>query len=105
MEDINNWETKYVNCKYAERLVNKLSELNQQVTIPVNIYEIRKGIYYAKKYHGSQMRQSGDPYYSHPIEVAYMVAEYTAVNMPKYYRTDMIITSLLHDTIEDTTSY
>jgi guanosine-3',5'-bis(diphosphate) 3'-pyrophosphohydrolase len=103
MEDINNWEAKYVNCNYSERLVNKLSELNQQVTIPVNIYEIRKGIYYAKKYHGSQMRQSGDPYYSHPIEVAYMVAEYTALNMPKYFRTDMIITSLLHDTIEDTT--
>ncbi|WP_341753203.1 MULTISPECIES: HD domain-containing protein [unclassified Candidatus Tisiphia] len=49
------------------------------------------------------MRQSGVPYYSHPIEVAYMVAEYSALNMPKYYRTDMIITSLLHDTIEDTT--
>ncbi|MCC8483354.1 MAG: HD domain-containing protein, partial [Rickettsia endosymbiont of Labidopullus appendiculatus] len=90
-------------CKYSERLVNKLSELNQQVTIPVNIYEIRKGIYYAKKYHGSQMRQSGDPYYSHPIEVAYMVAEHTALKVPKYFRTDMIITSLLHDTIEDTT--
>ncbi|UCM86389.1 MAG: HD domain-containing protein [Rickettsia endosymbiont of Culicoides impunctatus] len=59
-------------------------------------------MYYAKKYHGSQMRQSGDPYYSHPIDVAYMVAEYTALNMPKYFRTDMIITSLLHDTIEDT---
>ncbi len=103
MEDINNWEAKYVNCKYSERLVNKLSELNQQVTIPVNMDEVKKGIYYAKEYHGSQMRQSGDPYYSHPIEVAYMVAEYTALNMPKYYRTDMIITSLLHDTIEDTT--
>ncbi len=32
MEDINNWEVKYENCKYADRLVNKLSELNQQVT-------------------------------------------------------------------------
>ncbi|WP_375334086.1 HD domain-containing protein [Candidatus Tisiphia endosymbiont of Xenochironomus xenolabis] len=103
MGDIDNWEEKYESCNYSERLVNKLSELNQQVTIPVNIYEIRKGIYYAKKYHGSQMRQSGDPYYSHPIEVAYMVAEYTALEMPKYFRTDMIITSLLHDTIEDTT--
>jgi (p)ppGpp synthase/HD superfamily hydrolase len=102
MEDINDWQIKYENCKYADRLLNKLSELNQQVTIPVNINEITKAIYYAKKYHGSQMRQSGDPYYSHPIEVAYMVAEYTALNMPKYYRTDMIITSLLHDTIEDT---
>jgi (p)ppGpp synthase/HD superfamily hydrolase len=103
MEDINNWEAKYVNCKYAERLLNKLSELNQQVMQPVNIDEIRKGIYYAKKYHGSQMRQSGDPYYSHPIEVAYMVAEHTALEMLEYYRTDMIITSLLHDTLEDTT--
>ena len=102
MEDLYNWQTKYVNCKYAERLLNKLSELNQQVTQPVNIDEIQKGIYYAKKYHGSQMRQSGDPYYSHPIEVAYMVAEYTALKIPQYFRTDMIITSLLHDTLEDT---
>ncbi|WP_425363014.1 HD domain-containing protein [Candidatus Tisiphia endosymbiont of Hybos culiciformis] len=103
MEDIHNWQTKYASCHYADRLLSKLSELNQQVTQPVNIDEIRKGIYYAKKYHGSQMRQSGDPYYSHPIEVAYMVAEYTALEIPKYFRTDMIITSLLHDTIEDTT--
>ncbi len=42
MEDINNWETKYVNCKYSERLVNKLSELNQQVTIPVNMDKVKK---------------------------------------------------------------
>ncbi|MCC8372166.1 MAG: HD domain-containing protein, partial [Rickettsia endosymbiont of Pseudomimeciton antennatum] len=75
---------------------------NQQVAIPIDIDLVKKGIYYAKKYHGSQMRQSGDPYYSHPIEVAYMVAEYTALEIPKYYRTDMIITSLLHDTLEDT---
>ncbi|WP_341752908.1 MULTISPECIES: HD domain-containing protein [unclassified Candidatus Tisiphia] len=107
MEDINNcqydWEARYTNCHYAERLLNKLSELNHQVTQPVDMKEVGRGICYAKKYHGNQMRQSGDPYYSHPIEVAYMVAEYTALNIPKYYRTDMIITSLLHDTIEDTT--
>lgn len=41
------------------------------------------------------MRQSGDPYYSHPIEVAYMVSDYL-------FRTDIIVTSVLHDTIEDT---
>ncbi|WP_341750205.1 bifunctional (p)ppGpp synthetase/guanosine-3',5'-bis(diphosphate) 3'-pyrophosphohydrolase [Candidatus Tisiphia endosymbiont of Sialis lutaria] len=103
MEDINDWEAKYVNCKYADRLLSKLMQMNQEVNRPIDIKEVKKAIYYAKKYHGSQMRQSGDPYYSHPIEVAYMVSEYTALNMPKYYRTDMIITSLLHDTIEDTT--
>ncbi len=95
-------QLKYENCQYADRLLKKLSQLNQQVSSPIDIEEIKKGICYAKKYHGSQMRQSGAPYYSHPIEVAYMVAEYTAQEMPELFRTDMIITSLLHDTIEDT---
>ena len=58
--------------------------------------------YYAKKYHGSQMRQSGEPYYSHPIEVAYLLAEYTAEYDTKYFRTDLLVTAILHDTIEDT---
>ena len=65
------------------------------------MYEVKKGIYYAKKYHGSQMRQSGEPYYSHPIEVAYMLAQYTALEIPRLFRTDMIVTALLHDTIGD----
>ncbi|HJD56562.1 HD domain-containing protein [Candidatus Tisiphia endosymbiont of Ptychoptera albimana] len=95
-------QLKYENCQYADRLLKKLSQLNQQVSSPIDIEEIKKGICYAKKYHGGQMRQSGTPYYSHPIEVAYMVAEYTAQEMPELFRTDMIITSLLHDTIEDT---
>jgi (p)ppGpp synthase/HD superfamily hydrolase len=49
------------------------------------------------------MRQFGEPYYSHPIEVAYMAAEYAASEIPRYFRTDVIVTSILHDTIEDTT--
>ncbi|WP_341750940.1 HD domain-containing protein [Candidatus Tisiphia endosymbiont of Sialis lutaria] len=102
MEDIHNWQSKFESCEYAERLLNKLTQLNQQVKQPIDIDKVKKGIYYAKKYHGSQMRQSGGPYYSHPIEVAYMVAQHTALEMPQYFRTDMIITSLLHDTIEDT---
>jgi (p)ppGpp synthase/HD superfamily hydrolase len=74
----------------------------KKVKQPIDIYEVKKGIYYAKKYHGSQMRQSGEPCYSHPIEVAYMVAQYTALEIPRLFRTDMIVTALLHDTIEDT---
>ncbi|HJD63940.1 MAG TPA: HD domain-containing protein [Rickettsia endosymbiont of Sericostoma sp.] len=102
MEDIHNWQSKFESCKYAERLLSKLILLNKQVKQPIDIEEVKKGIYYAKKYHGTQMRQSGEPYYSHPIEVAYMVAEHTALGILKYFRTDMIVTSLLHDTIEDT---
>ena len=41
------------------------------------------------------MRESGEPYYSHPLEVAYMASDY----LP---RTDIIITAILHDTLEDT---
>ncbi|MDR0329298.1 MAG: HD domain-containing protein [Rickettsia sp.] len=70
--------------------------MNEEVNRPIDIDEVIKAIYYAKKYHGSQMRQSGEPYYSHPIEVAYMISDYL-------FRTDIIVTSILHDTIEDTT--
>ncbi|WP_425363775.1 HD domain-containing protein [Candidatus Tisiphia endosymbiont of Hybos culiciformis] len=95
MEDIHNWQTKYASCHYADRLLNKLIQMNKEVNRPINIDEVKKAIYYAKKYHGSQMRQSGEPYYSHPIEVAYMTSDYL-------FRTDIIVTSILHDTIEDT---
>ncbi|WP_341756066.1 MULTISPECIES: HD domain-containing protein [unclassified Candidatus Tisiphia] len=104
MGDTNNYcnNSIYQSCEYAERLINELILLNTKVKQPIDIDVVKKGIYYAKKYHGSQMRQSGEPYYSHPIEVAYMVAQYTALRIPKYFRTDMIVTALLHDTIEDT---
>ncbi len=96
-EDINYWDnSKYAPCQYATRLLDKLRKMNEEVNRSIDIDEIIKAIYYAKKYHGSQMRQSGEPYYSHPIEVAYMISDYL-------FRTDIIVTSILHDTIEDTT--
>jgi GTP pyrophosphokinase len=56
---------------------------------------INRAYVFAMKMHGSQLRASGDPYFSHPIEVAGILAR---------YRLDCasIITALLHDTIEDT---
>lgn len=96
MEDLNNWQDKFEECGHAKKLLNKVIDLNKVVKIPsVDIEAVKKVIYYARKYHGSQMRQSGEPYYSHPIEVACMVADYL-------FRTDIIVTSVLHDTIEDT---
>ncbi|WP_342278774.1 HD domain-containing protein [Candidatus Tisiphia endosymbiont of Myopa tessellatipennis] len=95
-EEINYWDnSKYAPCQYATRLLDKLRKMNEEVNRPIDIDEVRKAIYYAKKYHGSQMRQSGEPYYSHPLEVAYMISDYL-------FRTDIIVTSILHDTIEDT---
>src|SRR5690348_1846111 len=50
---------------------------------------------YAMKAHGDQRRASGDPYFSHPIEVAAIL---TALKLDDA----TIAAALLHDTIEDT---
>jgi len=56
---------------------------------------LNRAYVFAMKVHGSQTRLSGDPYFSHPLEVAGILTE---------YKVDVasIITALLHDTIEDT---
>ncbi|MGB3809982.1 MAG: bifunctional (p)ppGpp synthetase/guanosine-3',5'-bis(diphosphate) 3'-pyrophosphohydrolase [Parvibaculum sp.] len=56
---------------------------------------INRAYVYAMKKHGSQMRASGDPYFSHPIEVAGILTDLKL-------DTATIVTALLHDTIEDT---
>ncbi|MCX7864278.1 MAG: bifunctional (p)ppGpp synthetase/guanosine-3',5'-bis(diphosphate) 3'-pyrophosphohydrolase [Novosphingobium sp.] len=45
--------------------------------------------------HGTQKRASGDPYFSHPIEVAGLMTELKLDQAT-------IVTALLHDTVEDT---
>lgn len=50
---------------------------------------------YAKDMHEGQTRASGEPYYTHPVEVASILCD---MNMDA----DTIITAILHDTIEDT---
>ena len=56
---------------------------------------IAKAFEYAKEKHGTQIRKSGHPYYTHPLAVANVVA------ILKLDDTS-IITALLHDVIEDT---
>jgi GTP pyrophosphokinase len=47
------------------------------------------------KAHGNQKRDSGDPYFSHPLEVAGILTDLKLDDAA-------IVTALLHDTIEDT---
>ncbi len=56
---------------------------------------INRAYVFTIKAHGSQMRASGDSYFSHPIEVAGILTKYKL-------DAASIITALLHDTIEDT---
>jgi guanosine-3',5'-bis(diphosphate) 3'-pyrophosphohydrolase len=58
---------------------------------------INRAYVFAMKQHGSQLRASGDPYFSHPIEVAGILTRYKLDSAS-------IITALLHDTIEDTSA-
>ena len=95
MNDLFCWELKFKSCSYSESLLNKIVLQNETSNNKVDILQIKKAIYYAKKYHGSQKRLSGEPYYSHPLAVAELVA-------PHYFKTDILVTSILHDTIEDT---
>jgi len=56
---------------------------------------INRAYVFSMKAHGSQMRLSGDPYFSHPVEVAGILAGMKLDG-------SSIITGLLHDTVEDT---
>lgn len=80
-------------CKYSIRLIAKLKSLDTKNVLDFNL--INKAIYWAKKYHGNQKRKSGEPYYTHPLEVAYMISDHKL-------KTDVIVASILHDIVEDT---
>ena len=52
---------------------------------------------YGKEMHDGQVRRSGEPYFTHPVAVAAILAE-------QHLDDATIVTALLHDTIEDTRS-
>ncbi|SFI84244.1 RelA/SpoT family protein [Jannaschia pohangensis] len=58
---------------------------------------IRAAYAYAAEMHEGQIRRSGEPYFTHPVEVACLLTEQRLDDAT-------IITALLHDTIEDTRS-
>ena len=57
---------------------------------------LNKAYVFSMRAHGSQKRASGDPYFSHPLEVAGILADHK-------FDSKTIITALLHDVVEDTT--
>lgn len=56
---------------------------------------LNRAYVYTVQKHGTQKRASGDPYFSHPIEVAGLMTELKLDQ-------ETIVTALLHDTVEDT---
>jgi len=56
---------------------------------------LNRAYVFSVKAHGTQKRASGDPYFSHPIEVAGILTDL-------HLDDETIATAILHDTIEDT---
>ena len=71
-------------------LLIKLEEYNKE-----EVEIVKKAYLYADNLHSGQKRQNGEPYISHPLNVAYILAEMHADR-------DTICAGLLHDTLEDT---
>ncbi|WP_342637967.1 HD domain-containing protein [Orientia tsutsugamushi] len=91
----------FLNCEHINKLLDKLDlinhSFNKRIDLDkhIDLDKVKKAIFLCKKYHSNQKRDTGEPYYMHPLEVALMVADYS-------FKTDTIITAILHDVIEDT---
>ena len=75
----------------AELLIEELSAYLK----PQDVEHVRVAIEFSRAAHQGQMRRSGDPYISHPIAVARLLA-------PLHIDAQAIIAALLHDVVEDT---
>ena len=71
----------------VERVLEYAPEADEALLNRAYVYTVQK--------HGAQKRASGDPYFSHPIEVAGLMTELKLDQQT-------IVTALLHDTVEDT---
>ncbi len=80
-----------VAIKNVDELVQKIKSYHPN--LPENFIE--RVFAFAEKAHEGQMRRSGEPYITHPLNVAGILAEL-------HLDVDTIATGLLHDTVEDT---
>ena len=71
-------------------LLSKISQYNEE-----EVEFIKKAYLFAENLHKGQKRQSGDDYITHPLNVAYILANMHADR-------DTVCAGLLHDTLEDT---
>ena len=74
-----------------DEFLDEVKKLNPKADIKL----ISEAYDLAKKMHANQLRKSGEPYFVHLTEVAYLVAQLKS-------DTQTIIAALLHDTLEDT---
>jgi len=87
---------KIINGGYPLHTYDQLSELfGEYIKNENDRAQIKKAYDFIIEKHAGQVRKSGEPYYHHLIEVAYILASLKA-------GPSTIITGLLHDVVEDT---
>ena len=69
----------------------QIESFNANVNIPL----IRKAYEFSDKAHAGQKRESGEPYITHCLEVAFILAE-------QHLDSTTIAAGLIHDVVEDT---
>ncbi len=82
----------------ADRAVMRQLELVERVKSydpSVDEDALNRAYVFSMKAHGAQLRASGDPFFSHPVEVAGILSGMKLDSAS-------IVTGLLHDTVEDT---
>jgi GTP diphosphokinase / guanosine-3',5'-bis(diphosphate) 3'-diphosphatase len=75
--------------------LNDIVERVQAAWPGADIELIHKAYVFTAKVHHDQLRESGEPYLIHPLNVAYILADW---NMDE----ETVVTGFLHDTMEDT---
>ncbi|MEX2516010.1 MAG: HD domain-containing protein, partial [Gammaproteobacteria bacterium] len=75
--------------------ISDLSNLISCYLKPEHVEKVKRAYQFGAKAHAGQQRKSGEPYISHPIEVAHILGE-----MHMDHQT--IVAAILHDVIEDT---
>ena len=81
--------------KNEEITIQDVIEKRKSHSKKVDTKLIMKAFEYANKLHGNQVRQSGEPYIIHPLNVAYILADIGLDDAT-------LCAALLHDVVEDT---
>lgn len=74
-----------------QELLDKIVQYNSKCDVEA----VKKAYYFAEEAHQGQVRESGEPYISHPVAVACLLVELGL-------DTSTIVAGILHDVIEDT---
>ncbi|SFM02354.1 GTP pyrophosphokinase [Marinobacter zhejiangensis] len=79
----------------AEPTVEELSNVLSSYLDTSRINQVRRAYYYAEQAHEGQRRRSGEPYVTHPLAVAFILADLKLDHQS-------LMAAMLHDVIEDT---